>query len=290
MRTKTTFFGLTVGSALLAGSLFGQTLFAQPSFAQQPATLQPNQTQGYGANQLLKFTYTQNFDCIDQPQDDLNYNGIPAESDPGELQTPICVVGTQPSINPPGKVGNPAGTTEPLFVLVPMFSVNNDQNPNDAISCNGVVQGTICGTTLGNTLIQLFGAIPEGFKQTPLVYTQCPDPGSPAGTCTMHASRLDLGPVLAALGYIPPPNSNVFLPTPNHSHVLINQDINLKAIWWQVIPVLVLDPSDWPTQDGSSGITSIEGIRSAEKAGEAVEAPSNFFLFFSSTAMGGMKM
>ncbi len=185
MQMKTALFGLMVGSALFAG-----TLFTQPLFAQQQAALQPNQTQGYGDNQVLKFTYTQNFDCVDQPQDDLNYNGIPAESDPGEMQTPICQVGTQPSINPPGKVGNPAGTTEPLFVLVPMFSVNNDQNPNDAISCNGVVQGTICGTTLGNTLIQLFGAIPEAFKQNPLVYTQCPDPGSPAGTCTMHASRL----------------------------------------------------------------------------------------------------
>jgi len=81
-----------------------------------------------------------------------------------------------------------------------------------------------------------------------------------------------------------------FFQLQNHSHVLINKDINLKAIWWQVIPVLVLDQKDWPTQDGSSGITSIEGIRSAEKAGNAVEAPSNFFLFFSSTVMEGMKM
>jgi hypothetical protein len=54
--------------------------------------------------------------------------------------------------------------------------------------------------------------------------------------------------------------------------------------------VLVLHQSDWPTQDGSTGITSIEGIRSAEKAGDAVEAPSNFFLFFSSSVMTGMKM
>src|SRR5208282_2325583 len=177
-----------------------------------------------------------------------------------------------------------------IFVLVPMFSVNNDQNPNDAISCNGVVQGTICGPTLGNTLIQLFGAIPEGFKQTPLVYTQCPDPGSPAGTCTMHASRLDLGPVLAALGYIPPPTSNVFLPTPNHSHVLINQDINLPAIWWQVIPVLVLDAADWPTKNGSSGITSFKAIEASIAAGHSVEAPSNFFLFFSSHVVNGGEM
>jgi hypothetical protein len=136
---------------------------------------------------------------------------------------------------------------------------------------------------LGSTLISLFGAVPEAFKAKPLVYTQCPEPGSAPGTCTMHASRLDLGPVLVALGYLQPPVSNVFVPTPNHSHVLINADINFKPIWWQVIPVLVLDQSDWPTADGKSGITSLASIKAALAAGTAVEAPSNFFLFFSST-------
>ncbi len=269
---------LATATLLLTGTLFAQ--------------LRPNQTQGYGDDRVLDFTYTQNFDCIDQPKDDLNYNGIPAESDPGEQQTPICVVGTQPSINPPGMIGNPAYTTEPIYVLVPMFSVDNDQNVNDAISCTGVVQGTLCGPALGSTLVKLFGAIPEAFKQKPLVFTQCPDPGSAPGTCTMHASRLDLGPVLAALKLIPPPTSNVFLPTPNHSHVLINQDVNLKAIWWQVIPVLVLNQKDWPAKDGSTGITSYKAILAAEKAGDAAQAPSNFFLFFSSheQAMSGMKM
>jgi hypothetical protein len=106
----------------------------------------------------------------------------------------------------------------------------------------------------------------------------------------MHASRLDLGPVLAALKLIPPPTSNVFLPTPNHSHVLINQDIKFKPIWWQVIPVLVLNQKDWPAKDGSTGITSLKAIQEAETAGDAAEAPSNFFLFFSSTTMKGMKM
>jgi hypothetical protein len=279
MQGKNLVFRLVMTSAV---ALTAGTLFAQQ--------LQPNQTQGYGNSKLLEFTYTQSFSCVDQPQDDLNYNGILAQSDPGELQTPICVVGTQPSINPPGQRGNPANTTEPLYVLIPMFSVDNDQNPNDAISCNNVVQGTICGATLGQTLISLFGAVPEAFKQAPLVFTQCPGPGSVPGTCTMHASRLDLGPVLAALGFIPPPTSNVFLPTPNHSHVLINQDVNIRAIWWQVIPVLVLQAADWPSQDGSTGITSLKAIQAAEKAGSAVQAPSNFFLFFSSKIMPGMKM
>ncbi len=242
----------------------------------------PNQTQGYGAGQPLTFTYTQNFDCIDQPNSDLNFNGISADKDPSEMQIPICQVGTQPSINPPGKVGNPMMTTDPLYVLVPMFSSDNDQNPNDAISCDNVVTGTVCGPTLGTTLISLFGAIPEAFKAKPSVFTQCPEAGTAPGTCTMHAQRLDLGPALVALGYLKPPVANVFVPSPNHSHVLANEDIQKSAEWWQVIPVLVLQQSDWPSKDGSTGISSEAAITSAIQAGRAVEAPSNFFLFFSS--------
>ena len=82
----------------------------------------------------------------------------------------------------------------------------------------------------------------------------------------MHASRVDLAPVLAALGLINnPPTANVFVPDPNHSHVLADGDINDPAIWWQVIPVLVLKQSDWPPQDGSSGITSVRGLASGRE-------------------------
>jgi hypothetical protein len=119
------------------------------------------------------------------------------------------------------------------------------------------------------------------------VYTQCPEAGTVPGTCTMHASRLDLGPALVALGYLPPPTANVFVPTPNHSHVVNNDAVNDPAIWWQVLPVLVLDQSDWPSKDGKSGLTSDAAITSAINAGRAVEAPSNFFLFFSSHTQGG---
>jgi hypothetical protein len=248
-----------------------------------------NSTFGYGDGQLLQFTYTQNFDCIDQPNDDLNFNGIKADQDPGEMQTPICQVGTNPTINPPGQIGDPVNTTEPIFVLVPMFSVNNDQNPNDAISCTNVVEDTICGPTLGSTLIELFGALPEAFKAQPTVYTQCPGPGSAPGTCTMHASRIDLAVLLGDLGLTAnPPTANIFVPTPNHSHVLLKQDINLPAIWWQVVPVLVMDESDWPNQEGTSGLTSFAAIESAINAGRAIKAPSNFFLFFSSKTESGM--
>ena len=263
------------------------TLSASALFAQEPATLAHNQTEGFGAGELLTLTYTESFACVDQPTSNLNFNKKKAQSDPDEMQIPICQAGTDPTINPPGFKGKASRTTDPLYVLVPLFSVDNDQNPKDAISCNDVVPGTICGADLGKTLISLFGALPEAFKAKPQVYSQCPDPGLKPGTCTMHASRVDLAPVLAALGYIQnPPTANVFVPSPNHSHVLKDSQINFPAEWWQVLPVLVLDAKDWPPQDGSSGITSVRALKAAEKAGRAIEAPSNFFLFFSTQTTG----
>jgi hypothetical protein len=149
-----------------------------------------------------------------------------------------------------------------------------------------VIQGTLCGPDLGRTLISLFGALPEAFKAKPSVAVQCPDPGARPGTCTMHASRVDLAPVLASLGLIPnPPAANVFVPTPNHSHVLDNEDINLHAEWWQVLPVLVMKKKDWPAADASSGITSVAKLDEAEGNGRAIQAPSNFFLYFGSRTM-----
>ncbi len=270
---------------LLTAAMATMVAMAMPAFAQSTPTLAPNQTLGFGADRLLTFTYTQQFDCVDQNTDDLNYNGILAQSDPAEFQTPICQAGDDPAISPPGtKTKN----IEPLYVLVPMFSTNNDTNPNDAIACNSAIpSGTLCGPALGNALISLFGNIPEGFKQSPSVFVQCPDPNSPPGTCTMHTARLDLGKVLVALGKATQA-TNVFVPEPNHSHIVINSDVRTRDIWWQVLPVLVTNPSDWPPEDGSSGLTSLARLKAAEKAGDATEVPSNFFLFFGSMPMPHM--
>src|SRR5207248_9098640 len=89
------------------------------------AQIAANQTKGFGNNRLVTFSYTQNFDCVDQPLLDLDFNGIPAESDPNEMQTPICQPVTEPTEDPTG--GNIKHTAH-LYVLVPMFSVDNDQN------------------------------------------------------------------------------------------------------------------------------------------------------------------
>jgi len=245
------------------------------------AQLAPNQTNGFGNNRLVTFTYLQNFDCVDQPLLDLDFNGIPAQSDPAEMQTPICQPVTEPTQDPTG--GNIKHTAH-LYVFLPMFSVDNDQNPNDAMACpNPARPGELCGSALGTALISLFGFVPEAWKTHPLVPTQCPDPNNPVpGTCTMHASSVDLSVTLHALGKTGPPTMPIFVPTPNHDHVVDNSHVNTTPIWWEVRPVLILNQSDWPAADGSSGITSSKAMDDAEDAGRAIEVGSNFFLFFSS--------
>ena len=247
------------------------------------AQLAPNQTNGFGNNRLVTFTYNQNFDCVDQPTLDLDFNKIPAQSDPNEMQTPICQAVTEPTADPTG--GNIKHTAH-LYVLIPMFSVDNDKNPGDAMPCpNRGRPGELCGPALGTALIKFFGFVPEAWKTkvNPAITTQCPDPNNPVpGTCTMHSSSVDLSVTLAALGLTGPPTALVFVPTPNHSHVVDNSRVNTSDIWWEVRPVLVMQQSDWPTADGSSGITSSRIMDDAEAAGRAIEVGSNFFLFFNS--------
>jgi hypothetical protein len=262
------------------------TAVASLTFAAHGAVAQlaPNQTNGFGHGSTVTFTYLQNFDCVDEPKLDLDFNGIPAQSDPNEMQTPICQPITEPSADPSG--GDLKHTAH-LYVLIPMFSIDHDTNPAEAMACPGGGRpGELCGPTLGNALITLFGFVPEAWKTkvNPAISTQCPDPNNRVpGTCTMHASSVDLSKTLVALGKIAgPPTAPIFVPTPNHSHVVDDAHVNTGPIWWQVRPVLVLDPSDWPAADGSSGITSSRAMDAAEAAGRAIEVGSNFFLFFSS--------
>ena len=233
--------------------------------------------------QISHIHYNQNFDCVDQPTMDLDFNKIPAQSDPNEMQTPICQAVTEPTADPTG--GNIKHTAH-LYVLIPMFSVDNDKNPGDAMPCpNGGRPGELCGPALGTALIKFFGFVPEAWKTkvNPAITTQCPDPNNPVpGTCTMHSSSVDLSVTLAALGLTGPPTAPVFVPTPNHSHVVDNSRVNTGDIWWEVRPVLVMQQSDWPAADGSSGITSSRIMDDAEAAGRAIEVGSNFFLFFNS--------
>ena len=80
------------------------------------------------------------------------------------------------------------------------------------------------------------------------------------------------------------------MPTPNHCHVVANDRAKTeKATWWEVEPLLIGDPADWPNQAGNFGITSVWKPRQVEKRGQPIEMPSNFYLFFSSEPMGGMQ-
>jgi hypothetical protein len=278
--------GFPSGLCRRACNLYLCLLFAVCScllFAARSASgqLADNQTRGFGNNQNIIFTYLQNFDCVDQPTLDLNFNGRPAQSDPAEMQIPICQPVTEPTQDPAGR--NIAKTAH-LYVLVPMFSTDNDQNASDAMPCaNGGRPGELCGSALGAELIKLFGFVPEAWKTHPRVPTQCPDPNHRVpGTCTMHASSVDLSVTLHALGKTGPPTKPIFLPTPNHDHVVDNGFLTTPSIWWEVRPVLVLDQSDWPDPDGNRGITSSDKMDAAEAAGRAIEVGSNFFLFFKS--------
>jgi hypothetical protein len=51
-----------------------------------------------------------------------------------------------------------------------------------------------------------------------------------------------------------------------------------------------MNATDWPSQDGTTGITSKAKLDAAEQAGAAIQVPSNFFLFFSSASGGKMQM
>ena len=173
--------------------------------------------------------------------------------------------------------------TDKLYVIVPFFETNKAQ--------------PAFTPAIGNELKKLFGMVPDAFKPHPGVAVQCPEPGAPTtkltgqpGTCTMHPTDLDLGPVLTALGKIPP-KTVVDLPLVNHSHILPDSTITQSPEWWQVVVVLITDPKAWPNAAGTTGVTSFAKMRAAQSHKQAMpDVSSNFFLFFSSKQMAGMNM
>lgn len=140
------------------------------------AQINVNQTDGFGKDQLLTFTYGQNFSCIHQPFDDLDNNGKVAAIDPAEFQRPRCVIGRESTIGP---TGDPVQEVEKLYVIAPFFETD--------------VREPAFTPELGVALKSLFGFVPDAFKIHPGVAVQCPEPGLPLtkqtgapGTCTMH--------------------------------------------------------------------------------------------------------
>ena len=245
------------------------------------AQLAPNQTQGFGNDRLVTFTYQQNFDCVDEPLLDLDFNGIAAQSDPNEMQTPICQVITEPSADP---AGGDIRHTAHLYVLVPMFG--SDTNAADAMPCpNGGRPDELCGPALGNALISAVRLRARSMEDHARGGDAMPR-SEQSGARNVHDACVVRRPVRAVGGARQdrprrrPRRSSCRRPITVTSSTI---HASMQApIWWQVRPVLVMDPRDWPAADGSSGITSSKAMDAAEAAGRAVEVGSNFFLFFSS--------
>jgi len=263
--------GLAV-AALAAGAVFVATGVSGNAGSDPVRPINVNQTDGFGNDRLAAFTYFMNFQCIHEPFDDLDLDGDVAAVDPDEFQSPRCIVGDEPTLDP---TGAPIEGTEPLYVIVPFFDADDD--------------GQAASPALADALDGLLGFVPDAFDPDlpASVPVQCPEPGGlltqhtgAFGTCTMHPSTVDLGPVLGALGVVPV-GTAVQVPTPNHSHII--DGANFPPIWWQVIVVLVTDPDVWPDVDGTMGLTSVAALREAQANGQALgDVATNFFLFFDS--------
>lgn len=281
-----TFFTLGARTGRAMGITAIGLLFSIGAGAADPVRpIEVNQTDGFGNERLVAFTYFMNFDCVHGPFDNFDKNtdesGQPkvAAVDPDQFQTAnpkngqtsSCVVGVESALDPAGRR---VEQTEKLFVIVPFFDADGD---SEAAPIPGLKQA----------LIDLFGFVPDAFDPTPGVPVQCPEPGPELGltkhkgdfgTCTMHPKTVDLGPVLGM-------SSPLNVPLPNHSHII--RGANFGAVWWQIIVVLVKDQSLWPDVDGTRGLTSVDALRAAQaddplQVRISPDIPSNFFLFFDS--------
>jgi hypothetical protein len=61
------------------------------------------------------------------------------------MQTPICQPATEPTQDP---AGGSIKHTAHLYVFIPMFSVDNDQNPNDECWATCLLVVSLSGSPL----------------------------------------------------------------------------------------------------------------------------------------------
>ena len=116
--------------------------------AQTPSRpINVNQTDAYGDERLLAFTYFMNFQCVHQPFDDLDNNGRAAAMDSNEFQSPRCVVGRSPRIDRPGSQSRtPSHCSSSCDSSTPMVTVRQ------RVPSSGRRSGS------------LFGFVPDAFE------------------------------------------------------------------------------------------------------------------------------
>jgi hypothetical protein len=117
-------------------------------------------------------------------------------------------------------------------------------------------------------------------------------PYAPAYDPASYGVKLQCAPATIAVCYDHPATIGVpglgVVPLPGHDH-LINTAAGHFDEWWNVIVVLVLNPTVFPTLNGAHGITSVQDLRLAQYHGTAShDIPTNFFLDFSVIAPGHM--
>ncbi len=93
-------------------------------------------------------------------------------------------------------------------------------------------------------------------------------------TCIDHPNGIDLSRLAPALGVSP--SALADLPIPGHDHILTTRNQN-QPEWWDVVVVGVKTPGAFQAIETGKGIDS---VNAQVKAGNAVIAPTNAYLWF----------
>lgn len=124
------------------------------------------------------------------------------------------------------------------------------------------------GTAAG-AIDPLYIPVPIGFTPTD-PYVQC----RATPMCIDHPATVDLSALASVLKAPAAALDNAMLPGHDHIVTTRNED---KPEWWPVVVLGVTDQASWTTLNTQK---SYAAAQSLEKAGKAVEVPTNVFLWF----------
>ena len=117
-----------------------------------------NQTNGFGNNRLATFTYCRILIAwISRQWTWISMAYWPSPI-PMRCRRPFA---SRPPSPPRTRLAEALNTPRIFYVFIPMFSVDNDQNPNDAMPCpNGGRPGELCGRTLPEIVMSASEIVP----------------------------------------------------------------------------------------------------------------------------------